>query len=79
MKEATRYLRKGTMVTISLTKGDTAVTPGMWKYDGESAPISRVCKSKRLGIADSNAYGYELEGVESEKGVPYTFTREMIY
>ncbi len=79
MRESTRYLRKGSWVTISLTPGDIRVTPGMWIYDGERAVISRVCKSKKLKVSESNAYGFELEGVVSKYGTPYTFTREMIY
>ena len=80
MMEDSRYLRKGSVVTIRLYKDDKAVTPGMMKYDGHSAPISRVCKQKRGPyIGGGTPYGYELEGVESEYGIPYTFTRDMIY
>lgn len=78
MKE-NRYLRKGSVVTISLMPGDARVTPGMLNYDGESFPISKVCKTKKIYTTDNMAYGYELEGVVSEFGVPYTFTREMIF
>ena len=80
MMEDNRYLRKGSIVTICLYKDDKAVTPGMMKYNGHSAPISRVCKPKKgARILGGNPYGYELEGIESEYGIPYTFTRDMIY
>ena len=72
MKEY-RYLRKGSVVTIALMPGDIAVTPGMLNYDETSAPISKIYRSKT-----GTAYGYELEGVVSDFGVPYTFTNEMI-
>ena len=37
-----RYLRKGSKVTICLTPGDYAVTPGMLKYNGQTASISKI-------------------------------------
>ena len=37
-----RYLRKGSKVTICLTPGDYAVTPGMLKYNGQTAAISKL-------------------------------------
>ena len=75
-----RYLRKGSVVTISLIPNDNAVTPGMLKYDGQIAQISRICRpSRRLQAANGTAYGYELDGIVSDFGVPYTFTNEMIF
>ena len=41
-----RYLRKGSKVTIRLTPGDYAVTPGMLAYNGQTAAISKVCRKK---------------------------------
>lgn len=80
MKEDNRYLRKGSYVTISLFKDDRAVTPGMLKYDGQRAAISRICRPKKGPfIGGRNPYGYELEGIESQYGIPYTFTRDMFY
>lgn len=88
-----RYLRKGSKVTIRLTPGDNAVTPGMLEYNGEEAFISKICrkrtkgqiienegigKKKRVTQAESLVYGYELEDVVSPYGVPYTFTRDML-
>lgn len=75
-----RYLRKGSVVTICLIKNDNTVTPGMLEYDGKSAAISRVCRPcKRLRATNGAVYGYELEGVVSAFGVPYTFTPDMIF
>ena len=80
MANDNRYLRKGSVVTIRLYKDDKAVTPGMMKYDGQQAAISRVCRPKNSArILGGSPYGYELEGIESEYGIPYTFTRDMIY
>ncbi len=79
MSNENRYLRKGSIVTICLVPGDYAVTPGMLKYNGMEAAISKVCKSKKLGISENYIYAYELEDVISDAGVPYTFTREMIF
>ncbi len=79
MKE-NRYLRKGSIVTIDIDPSDITVTPGMLNYDGQSAPISKICRpSKNLRAMSGSPYGYELEGVVSEFGVPYTFIAEMIY
>ena len=90
-----RYLRKGSKVTINLIPGDYAVTPGMLEYNGKEAVISKVCRKKsRVRLvgdgnlleeskivlqADSTAYGYELEDVVSPYGIPYTFTKDMLY
>lgn len=73
-----RYLRKGSFVTIKLIPNDNTVVPGMLKYDGERAPISKVCRSTRQISTTGTAYGYELEGVVSDYGVPYTFIADMI-
>lgn len=90
--EESKYLRKGSKVTINLVPGDNAVTVGMLEYNGEEAVISKVCrkktkgrtvydgglgKSKRVTQAESVVYGFELEDVVSEYGVPYTFTKDM--
>ena len=77
-----RYLRKGSIVTIKLIPTDNTVVPGMLKYDGEKAAISRVCRSicrtSRQISPNGSAYGYELEGVVSDYGIPYTFIGDMI-
>jgi hypothetical protein len=74
-----RYLRKGSIVTVRIIPGDITVTPGMLNYDGVTAPISRVCRpNKWLRARLGSSYGYELEGIVSEFGIPYTFTNEMI-
>ena len=99
-----RYLRKGSKVTICLTPGDYAVTPGMLEYNGQTAVISKVCRkrvknsarhgdegtevnfrvtsklgeTKKRPLPESTVYGYELEDIVSEFGIPYTFTKDMI-
>ena len=90
-----RYLRKGSKVTINLTPNDYAVTTGMLEYNGKEAVISKVCrkksksrivtddsligKQKMILQAESSIYGYELENVVSKYGIPYTFTKDMLY
>ena len=73
-----RYLRKGSMVAINISKEDRAVTPGMLEYNGELAAIARICKPKKGPAIYATEYGYELEGVVSPYGIPYTFTKDMI-
>ena len=51
-----RYLRKGSKVTICLTPGDYAVTPGMFAYNGQTAVISKVCRKK---VKSNVRYGDE--------------------
>ena len=75
-----RVLKHGETVVIALIPGDIAVTPGMLEYNGHTSTISRICRpSPHCAYNGSRApYGYELEGVKSALGVPYTFTRDML-
>ena len=68
-----RYFRKGSVVQIVLYKEDKAVTMGMLEYNGQKRPIEKILRSKNGAI-----YGYELEGVCSKYGIPYTFSADMI-
>ena len=72
-----RYLRRGSVVTIHLDRNDRFVTPGMLKYNGQEARIDKIYKPLHGQQSSGLVYIYELEGVESPLGVPYTFLREM--
>ena len=49
----------------------------MRRYNGENAIVSKV-KGAKLTLGNSIGTQYELLGVESMYGVPYTFTRDML-
>lgn len=68
-----RYLRKGSSVTIVLNKEDKAVTQGMLEYNGQEHAIEKILRAKSGAV-----YGYELEDVYSEYGISYTFAADMI-
>lgn len=72
-------LKKGDMVKIKLDKNSNTVTPGMLPYDGELARVSRVGGRCNVNGNDRQLrYIYELEGVISPYGIPYSFIREML-
>ena len=60
----------GTKVLIRKPEKAAWWTKGMLKYDGMSTTISKVTRSK------STAQGYELKGIKSERGVPYSFVAD---
>ena len=67
----------GEEVTIVLDPLGFAVTAGMLGYNGVEAKISRICKATGSNRV-YQPYGYELEGIVSAMGVPYTFTKDML-
>ena len=83
MKGNGNVLKKGQLVTINLESGDNAaiaVVPGMLKYNGHTTTVSKICgrgKSKTLS-GRQLCYIYELDGVTSPYGIPYSFTRDML-
>lgn len=74
-----KTLIKGDEVTIMFNPADMCVTPGMLKYNGRKAIVSKVIKPKRASMNATLFRSYELKGVESDHGIPYTFTRDMLY
>lgn len=56
---------------VELNFQDDATAEPLYKYDGTIQFISR-----RRFIKVLHGYIYELEGCESDKGVPYTFIDE---
>ena len=64
-------------VIIALDPSDFAVTMGMLEYNGVEATISKICKATGSNRV-YQPYGYELEGIVSPMGVPYTFTKDML-
>ena len=65
-----RYLRKGSKVTIRLTPGDYAITPGMLNYNGQTAYISKVCRKRTkehvVYDIDGNAIGKKTRRHQAE-------------
>lgn len=68
----------GDEVTLVLTPTLIGIVPEMWKYDGQTFRISRICYKKLKEFAKGAVY-YELEGCVSEAGVPFSILREWIY
>lgn len=75
-------LKKGDWVIVNLPSNDNTVTLGMKKYNGIEVQISKVCRKKTKTPNTLNnlpsVYGYELDGVVSPYGIPYTFVSEFL-
>ena len=67
----------GDTVMIVYAQKDICVVNEMKQYNGVIAVVSKI-----LRATGSNKcympYGYELDGIVSEKGVPFTFTKDML-
>ena len=73
-----QHLRTGQEVTIIFDPGDAAITPEMVKYNKTTTVISRIHKPANT---HGSQYGlqYELEGCVSSSGVPFIFTKDMLF
>lgn len=72
----------GEEVRVWLPKDDITVTPGMMAYNGQVSTISKRCRKKSRKNNYYNIpsiYGYELEGMVSEYGIPYTFLSDFLF
>lgn len=73
-----RNLSVGDSVLIQFDPHDICVVPGMLEYNGLETEISKVHKSKSSGGKQFRCQ-YECKGVESRYGVPFIFTRDMLF
>ena len=76
-----KRLKEGDFVTIVLpSDNDVRITQGMMTYDGLRTTVSKAKKIEYNDIYNKKHFGYiyELAGIKSMMGVPYTFTRDML-
>ena len=71
------HLNKGTEVLVHFDPKDICVVREMYPYNGIVTTISRVQRTQRYS-GSFYAPQYELEGVTSSLGIPFTFTRDML-
>lgn len=74
-------LNVGDIVTIKFNPYDEAVTQGMKRYNGRRAKVTKVTGQVKSSIAGKRKYKYkmyELKGIHSAYGIPYTFSRDML-
>ena len=70
-------LRLGQKVQIAYDPNDyTVKTNPATKYNGTVTTISRI---RVLRYASTYSTYYELEGIESEWGIPYSFIGEQLF
>ena len=76
-----KRLIEGDFVTIKLPVHDVRVTDGMKAYDGIKTVVSKAKKIEYRDMSSKRQVGYiyELSGIKSMKGIPYTFMRDMLY
>ena len=60
-------IRPGESVMIWFNNRDIRVVPGMLRYNGIRTEVAKAYNSQ-----------YECKDVESESGIPYVFTRDML-
>lgn len=69
-----RLLKIGDKVRITLNQeNSSAAADEMWEHNFQAAIVSRVLRPRHY-----TECLYELEGVQSNAGIPYTFTRDML-
>lgn len=71
-------LALGKKVLIHFNPKDISVAPGMIRFNNTEAEISKIYKS-RTHFGKQWGRQYELKGVESEFGIPYIFTGDMLF
>jgi hypothetical protein len=74
-------LRIGTPVLISIKPNEITMTREMKKFNGKIFPISNVKTIKIFKTSGESRmdYYYNLKDVNSKKGLPFSFTRDMIH
>jgi len=64
---------KGDMVMVSIPISERKVHTPVAKYNGQVMVVS-----KRVSRLNGMKVYYELEGAESEYGIPYAFAKEWV-
>lgn len=68
-----KYLKAGDAVLVHIPDADKANHRAVVKYHGQEMTVSK----RRMLRSTTDIY-YELEGAESEHGIPYGFAKDWL-